>query len=293
MKEQNYVLFADTDMDVTPEVTDRYNAKLISMPYTMDEKEIYPYQSFDKFDEHAFYERLRKGAKPKTSALAPADYINYFEPVFKDGKDVLYVHFSAKMSGTFNALALAEKELKEKYPDRTIYQVDTKGITVLAYNIFCEIGDLYINGATVEEILKWAETEIDHFTVYFFANDLSFFRRSGRVKALAAVMGNLLGIRPIIYMDAGGMMTSIDKARGLSATIDKIMNYVKTLQDDIKNHRLIIAHSDAMENVELVKAKLIAEFGDDLNIEIVPVNPTAGCHCGPDCIGVCFHSTKR
>ena len=293
MKEQNYVLFADTDMDVTPDVTAKYKAQLISMPYTMDEEDVYPYQSFDKFDEHTFYEKLRKGAKPKTSALAPADYINYFEPVFKDGKDVLYVHFSAKMSGTFNSLALAKKELKEKYPDRTIYQVDTKGITVLAYNIFCEIGDLYIKGATVEEILKWAETEIDHFTVYFFANDLSFFRRSGRVKALAAVMGNLLGIRPIIYMDADGMMTSIDKARGLNATIDKIMNYVKTLQDDIKNHRLIIAHSDAMENVELVKAKLIAEFGDDLNIEIVPVNPTAGCHCGPDCIGVSFHSTKR
>lgn len=293
MKEQNYVLFADTDSDLTPEVTSRYNAKLISMPYTMDEKEIFPYESFDNFEVHEFYEKLRQGAKPYTSALSPKAYVNYFEPIFKDGKDVLYVHFSVAMSGTFNSLALAEKELKVKYPDRKIYRIDTKAISVLAYNIFCEIGDMYLAGATVDEILDWAKTEVDKFTVYFFANDLSFFRRSGRVKALAAVMGNLLGIRPVIYMDNGGMMTSIDKARGLNATIDKIMNYVKTLQDDIKNHRIIIAQSDAPENAELVKNRLYAEFGEDLNIITVPVNPTAGCHCGPDCIGVCFHAIHR
>lgn len=292
-KDKNFVLFTDTDTDITPTVANFYGYNLISMPYTLNDKEIFPYVDFDEFDCHAFYDTLRKGAKPKTSALSPKDYVRYFEPFFKDGKDVLYVHFSAAMSGTFNSLAIAEKELKEKYPDRTLYRVDTKGITILSYNIVREIGDLYLADKTIDEILTWAKTEVDKFTVYFFANDLSFFRRSGRVKALTAVMGNLLGIRPIIYMDNGGMMTSIDKARGLNATLDKIVGYVKELQDDIKGHRIIIGHSDARENADLLKERLEKEFGDGLNIEFVQVNPTAGSHCGPDGVGVCFHAIKR
>ena len=293
MSDLNYVLFTDTDTDITPEVAKKYGYNLISMPYTLNDKETFPYVDFDTFQAHEFYDALRKGAKPYTSALSPKDYVNYFEPFFKDGKDVLYVHFSAAMSGTFNALAIAEQDLKEKYPERTIYKLDTKGITILSYNIVREVGDMYLAGKSVEDILKWSETEVDKFAVYFFANDLSFFRRSGRVKMLAAVMGNLLGIRPIIYMDNGGTMTSIGKARGLNATLDKIMDYVKSLQDDIKNHRIIIGHADAPEIAETLKHRIIAELGDGLTIETVDVNPTAGSHCGPDTVGVCFHAIHR
>lgn len=292
-KERNYLLFTDTDTDITPEVAAYYGYNLISMPYAVDGKEILPYIDFNRFDCHAFYDSLRKGVMPKTSTLSPVDYVKYLEPAFAQGKDVLYVHFSAAMSGTFNALTIAEQELKAKYPERKLYRLDTKGITILSYNIVREVGDLYLAGKSVEEILEWAKTEVDKFTVYFFANDLSFFRRSGRVKALAAVMGNLLGIRPIIYMNDEGMMTSVDKARGMNATLDKIFDYVAKLQDDIKSHRVIIGHSDDLKTVELVKQRLIKEYGDDLNIEVVEVNPTAGSHCGPDAIGVCFHAIHR
>ena len=293
MTNQNYVLFTDTDCDFTPEVSKKYGYNLISMPYTVNDKETFPYVDFDKFESHEFYDALRKGAKTHTSALNPKDYVNYFEPYFKDGKDVLYVHFSVALSGTFNALAIAEKELKEKYPERTIYRIDTKGISILAYNIAMEIGDMYLAGKPVQEIIKWAEKEKDKFAVYFLANDLSFFRRSGRVKALAAVMGNLLGIRPIIYIDKDGIMTSIDKARGLNATLDKIMGYVRSLQDDIKSHRVLIANSDSMEIATQLKDRLLGEFGEDLNVEFVTINPTSGCHCGPDAVGVCFHAIHR
>ena len=289
----NFVIFTDTDTDVTPEIAAKYGYKLISMPYSIGDKEIFPYVDFDKFDAHEFYDMLRKGTMPTTSALSPLKYEEYFEPYFKEGKDVLYVHFSRAMSGTFNALNLAAESLKEKYPERTLYTVDTKGITICSYNITCEIGDLYLQGKSVEEILEWAEKEVDKFAIYFFANDLSFFARSGRVKAFAAFMGNILGIRPIINMGEDGMMCSVDKARGLKGTLEKIVGYVETLQEDIKNHRVIVGHSDAPETAKLLADKLKEKLGDDLNIEFVEVNPTAGSHCGPDGVGVCFHAKRR
>ena len=168
-----FVLFADTDTDITPEVAKEFGYNLISMPYSIDEKEIFPYEDFDAFDGHAFYEMLRNGTMPKTCGLSPSRYVEYFEPFFKEGKDIMYVHFSRAMSGTFNAMNIAIEELKEKYPERTLYLIDTKGISIGGLNIVKEVGDMYLSGKTPEEILKWAETEVDKFAVYFFVEDLS------------------------------------------------------------------------------------------------------------------------
>ena len=75
-----YALFTDTDTDITPEVAAHYEMKLISMPYEIDGKEVFPYVDFDKFDPHPFYDKLRSGVMPKTSALNPEIYKEYFEP---------------------------------------------------------------------------------------------------------------------------------------------------------------------------------------------------------------------
>ena len=288
-----YTLFTDTDTDITPEIAARYGYKLISMPYTIDGKEVYPYVDFKEFDYHAFYDRLRKGTIPTTSALSPVNYIDYFEPEFKKGLDVLYVHFSAAMSGTFNALRLALEELKEKYPERTVHLLDTKGITLGSYNICLSIGEMYKAGKSIEEIQSWAEEEVDKYAVYFYADDLKFFGKSGRVSGFAAFMGNIIGLKPIIFMDSDGVMKTKAKCRGRSQSLNKLLDYVEELQEDMRNHRVIIAHADA-EDIALELADLFKKrFGDDIKIEFDVVNPTAGSHCGPNAMGVTFHAKHR
>lgn len=288
-----FQLFTDTDTDITPEEASAYGYKLISMPYVRNDKEIYPYEDFEVFDSKEFYNALRGGELPSTCALSPVKYAEYFEPVLKEGKDILYVHFSAAMSGTFNAMRLAWEELSQKYPERKLYTVDTKGISICSLNIVKEIGDMAQAGASAEEILAWAEKEVDKFAVYFYADDLKFFGRSGRVSNFSAIMGNLLGIRPIINMNSEGIMASISKAKGKKATIKKVFDYVTELQDNIKDHRVIIGHADAIELAVELEKLLKERFGEDLRTEIVVVNPTAGSHCGPDTVGVCFHAIHR
>ena len=288
-----YTLFTDTDCDITPEIAARYGYKLISMPYTIEGKQVFPYVDFKEFDYKEFYGRLRKGVVPTTSALSPTEYIDYFEPEFKAGHDVLYVHFSGAMSATFNSLRLALEELKEKYPDRKLYQIDTKGITLGSYNICLSIGELYKNGASIAEIQAWADKEVDKTAFYFYADDLKFFGKSGRVSGFAAFFGNIIGLKPIIFIDTDGKMKTKDKCRGRKQTLQKLLQYVIDLEDDIKNHRVIIAHSDAMPIAEEFAGMMKKYFGEDLNIEFEPVNPTAGSHCGPNAIGVSFHAKHR
>ncbi len=288
-----YTLFVDTDSDMTPELCAKYGAKLIIMPYTLNDKEVKPYVDFDKFNGKEFYDILRKGTLPSTAALPPQAYIDYFEPEFKAGRDILYCHFSSAMSGTFNSMRLALEELKEKYPERNVYTVDTLSITAGSYAVAIEVMELYKEGKSIEEIQKWAETEVEKHTIYFYADNLKFFAKSGRVSGFKAFMGGLIGIKPIIYVSSEGKMVSIDKGRGRQAALNKILDYVKKLQDDIYSHRVVIGHSDALPLAEEMAAMLRKEFGEQLNIEFVEVNPTIGGHCGPDCIGVAFHSIHR
>ena len=211
-------LFTDTDTDITPAVAAEYGYRLISMPYSVDAKTVYPYVDFDEFEPRPFYDMLRSGVLPTTSAISKERYIEYFEPEFAAGNDILYVHFSRAMTVTFNAMDEAVAELKAKYPERSFHEIDTKGITTISYTIVREIGDLFKAGKTLEEVLEWAGTEVDKFAMYFFADDLKFFRRSGRVSGLAATMGTLIGIRPIIYMSQEGKMVSCGKEKGSSPT---------------------------------------------------------------------------
>ncbi|MBQ1684294.1 MAG: DegV family protein, partial [Clostridia bacterium] len=122
---------------------------------------------------------------------------------------------------------------------------------------------------------------------------LRFFRHSGRVSGIAGTMGTLLGIRPIIYMNEEGKMVSIGKEKGRQKAMDRLINYVVELGDNVKGHRVIIANSDTDEIVNELKNMLIEKFGEDLDIQIVDVNPTAGAHCGPNATGICFHSIHR
>ena len=286
-------LFTDTDTDFTPEIAKEYGYKLISMPYSIDAQTFYPYEDSETIDLHAFYDSLRNGVLPTTGGISAERYKNYFRPEFEKGNDILYVHFSAAMTITFRAMDEAVAELLKEFPERKFYHIDTKGITIVSYNIVREIGDMIKAGRTADEVLAWADREVLHFAQYFFADDLKFFKRSGRVSGIAATMGTLVGIRPIIYMNDEGKMVSIGKERGRANAMDRLVRVVEELGDDIKNHHFIIGHTDAPELAAELADMLHQRFGDDLLIETVVTNPTAGSHCGPNGVGVSFHAKSR
>ena len=287
------VLFTDTDTDLTPREAAKYGYRLISMPYCIGEETVYPYEDFEVFDPHTFYDSLRKGVMPTTTLLTVDRYLGYFEPVFANGDDILYVHFSAAMTGTFDVMENALSVLREKYPERRFYSIDTKGITIESLNIVKEVGDLFLAGRTADEIVLWADKEVDKFATYFFADDLKFFARSGRVGGLAAFMGGMLGVRPIIYMNAEGRMVSVGKEKGRHNALNRLVKYVEELGDDLERHRIIIGHSDSPELAQTLGYMLYEKFGGNIQIEYAVVNPTAGSHCGPDGVGVCFHAIHR
>jgi len=288
-----FVLYCDTDSDITLKEVKEYGIKLLSMPYTIDNIDTYPYVDFEEFNFHEFYEKLRSGVMPKTYALNQYQYEEKFEEDFKNGKDILCVHFSKSMSTSYNAMIAALENLKQKYPDRKYWTIDTKGITTISYAIIMEILKLYKNGTSAEEIVEWSKTNVDKFAMFFYADNLDFFRRSGRVSGIAALFGNMLNIHPIIHMSKEGQMVSIDKVRGTKAAYTKLLDYVEEYQEDIEKYPVYIGHTDCDKIVSSIKELLYERFGNNLNIIEIPVNPTSGAHCGPDSLGIAFRSKCR
>ncbi len=285
-------IYTDTDTDITPALAAEYGYKLISMPYSIDAQTTYPYVDFKTFDAHAFYDKLRSGVLPTTSAISKEQYLNYFIRDFAAGNEILYVHFSRAMTNTFDAMDQAIAELKAQYPAARFEDIDTKGITTISYAIVREVGDLVKAGKTLDEILSWAQTEVDKFAMYFFADDLKFFRRSGRVSGLAATMGTLIGVRPLIHMSQEGKMVSVGTAKGRPKAMAYLVDKLGELGDDIQNHRICIGHTDAPEIAKEIGRMIEEKYGPQ-QIEYVDVNPTAGSHCGPNGVGVCFHAKHR
>ncbi|MBR0286327.1 MAG: DegV family protein [Bacteroidales bacterium] len=285
-------IYTDTDTDITPAVAAEYGYTLISMPYSIDARTTYPYVDFKEFDAHAFYDTLRGGVLPTTSAISKDQYKNYFIRDFAAGNEILYVHFSRAMTNTFDAMDQAIAQLKKQFPAARFEEIDTKGITTISYAIAREVGDMVKAGKTLDEILEWAKVEVDKFAMYFFADDLKFFRRSGRVSGLAATMGTLIGVRPLIHMSQAGKMESIGTVKGRPNAIKALVDKVAELGEDIEKHRICIGHTDAPEIAQEVGRQIEERFGKQ-NIVYVDVNPTAGSHCGPNGVGVCFHAKNR
>lgn len=289
-----YVLFADSDCDITPEKAKDFGyTAIIPMPFTMDGKTVYPYRDMEDFDVPAFYRKLEGGSLPITDTVSVEEYEELFSKEFEKGNDILYIHFSEAMSETFANMRLAQTELKKKYPERTLYDVDTKGIAVLSYGILEEAGKLYKKGISAPDLVKWVQEQVPHWTMYLFADNLSYFKKSGRVSGISATMGSILGIRPIIWITPEGKMETLTTERGREKAVDSLVNMVVELGEDFKHHKIYIGHANAPEFVEEAKQGLYEKLGRDIRIETVLTNPTAGSHCGPNSMGIAFYCAHR
>ena len=286
-----YQLFCDSNCELWHETVKDLGLNVIRMPYVLGDEEIF-YDMGEKHDFKGFFENMRNGAAPKTAALNEYAYTEYFEPVLARGEDIYYVTFSHQMSGTFNAMKNVIAQLKEKYPEREIRFKDSKLISLGSGFVTYYAAKKYQEGATMDELDSYLDELIPHVATYFVVEDLTYLHRGGRVSGVSKVVGNLLGIKPILYFNEEGKILNINKVKGFKKALATLRDYMKAKQGDIKNHKVYILQADNETEAENFANMLRETFGE-LDIEIWPVGPVIGSHCGPGTIGLIFHCSEK
>ena len=262
----------------------------ISMPYYIDGQE-YFYDLGKATDFRKFYDLVRAGNIPKTQALNPEDYKKFLTPYFERGEDILYISFSHRLSGTFQSLELALRELKESYPDRRCTVFDTNSISLGAGIQAEEAAKLWKKGASDEEILDFLGTFTDRVCVYFVVDDLMHLKRGGRCSGLAAVAGTVLGLKPMLSVGADGGLTVLSKIAGRKKAIRTLAEKVAEELTD-ESCSVYVVDADCPEEGDRLR-DLILEKRPNAHVVRQIVGPVIGSHCGPGTLGVIFVGDHR
>lgn len=286
-----YQLFCDSNCELWHTTVEELGLNVIRMPYLLDGEELF-YDMGENTDLKAFFDKMRAGSAPKTSALNEYAYTQYFEPILARGEDIYYITFSHQMSGTFQSMKAAIAALKEKYPEREIRYKDTKMIS-LGSGFVSYYGALkYKEGATMDEMDAYLDTLIPNVAVYFVVDDLTYLHRGGRVSGVSKVIGNMLGIKPILYFNEEGKIINIDKVKGKKKALAKLIEFVRTKGSELDKYKMYILEADCRPEAEAFAQQLRDNFGD-LDIVIQTIGPVIGAHCGPGTIGLIFHAKEK
>jgi len=248
--------FCDTNCELWYEKAEQLGINVIKMPYTLG-NEMYFYDLGKETDCKAFFGAMRNGDSAKTQALNMDEYIEYFEPVFASGEDIVYVTFSQTMSGTFNSMRLAIEALSEKYPERKITVIDNN----VGYGGGLNIADEYINAITRFGVWKDTAFRIEGEAVYGLT---STFIRAWHLAAGEAL--NYANYKPTVKKESDGIIqpyfdTPLDKLNICESAYLGVIN-------NAKKYVYITTPYLVIDNEMITSLCLAAQSGIDVKIMV-------------------------
>ncbi|MBO5211941.1 MAG: DegV family protein [Clostridia bacterium] len=291
----DYVISSCSTADLTVEQFKEKNINYLCFNYYLDGKE-YPDDMGQTMSFKDFYDAMKNGAETKTSQINVETYYNYFKSVLEQGKDVFHISFSSGLSGSYNSARLAIEDLKAEFPERKIYLVDSLAASSGLGLFIDKIAELRDSGMSIDELYTWAEKNKKRVHHWFFATDLTFFVKGGRVSKVAGWFGTVLKICPLLNVDLNGKLIAREKVRGKSNVIKRIVDKMQENADGglDYNDRCYICNSDCMEDAEAVKS-LIEERFHNLKgkVRIYSIGTTIGSHTGPGTVAIFFFGKER
>lgn len=291
----DFCLSCCSTVDLDPERMKKRNLRYVCFRYTLDGTEYFDDMGLSMPSEELF-RRMSDGAETKTSQVSVEEYITHFEQMLEQGLDVLHVTLSTGLTGTYNAACIARDELKERYPERKLYVVDSLGASS-GYGLIMEtLADLRDEGKTIDELRDWVEANKLRMHHWFFSTDLSFYVRGGRISKAAGMVGTMLSICPLLNMDVEGHLAPREKLRGKRRVIQRVVEKMEAHAQDGLNYsrKCFICHSLCLEDARAV-ADLVEQRFPKLQgrVEIFPIGTTIGSHTGPGTVSLFFWGSPR
>ena len=242
------------------------------------------------------FRQMDAGAMTKTSQVSTGEYMDFWRPFLKEGKDILHICFSSGLSGSYQSALVARDELKEEFPERKILLVDSMAASS-GYGLLMDtLADLKKGGMGMEELCEWAEANKLRLQHWFFSTDLTYYIRGGRVSKGAGMIGQALNICPLLNVNYKGELAPREKIRGKKKVMQRTLEMMKQhAENGLKySGKCFISHSLFQEEAKEL-ASMIEQTFPELNgkVEIFPIGATIGSHTGPGTIALFFWGDQR
>lgn len=280
-------IFCDTDSELYFEYANKFDIKVIRMPYNLDGEEKLA-DLGETFDPKQFFGAMRAGAKASTAGLNEETYYDIFKPYFEKGDDILYIAFSSKMSKTFDYLEIAINRLKTEYPAVKYRRFDTLNIC-LGTGILVYLGAKYCreHGDDIDATYDYLEKIRDKVGIYFTVEDMKYLARGGRISPAKAKIGNLMNIKPVLTV-VDGKLDVCQKCNGLKKAVNFMLDtFEENVDADFDGAPIIVLDADNAAVGDDIEARVRQNHADG-EIWHLAIGPVVGAHAGPGTIGIIF-----
>ena len=279
MNEQKIAILTDSSADITPEIIDKYDIKVLPLHIMYPEKE---YQDGVDIDPLMTYRRF-PAEFPNTSTPNLVEVEEKFDQIHEEGYEkVIAICISSGLSGTCNTIRLAA----EDYDKMQIFVFDTKNVSV-GSGVFAIWAAWKVSrGASYEEVCRGLVDKIYDSKVMFYMDTLKYLQRGGRIGHVASVVGTALKLKPIISCDREGIYYTVAMIRGAKQGKKKLLDEVLKYIGDCKHCWIIIGHGDALEEAKAMEQMLMEKVRSKRILYIKQITATMAVNTGPGLVGV-------
>ena len=288
----DFVILTDSCCDMTAQMAADLELEVLPLSLNMGERVYHNYLDGREIGFRDFYAQLRAGALATTSAISVGVFDEAMRKILDSGRDVLYLAFSSALSTTYQSAMIAADDLREAYPGRKIFVVDTLcaslGQGLLVYLCVQEKR----KGKTIDQVRAFAEEIKGKVCHWFTVDDLNHLKRGGRVSAAAALFGTMLSIKPVLHVDDTGHLVPVSKTRGRKASLLALVDRMAESVIDPAGQTIFISHGDCEADANFVADEVRRRFGVR-DIHINYVGPVIGNHSGPGTLALFFLGSHR
>ena len=290
-----YCISCCSTADLTKEYFEKRGIRYVCFHYELGGKD-YLDDLGQTMPPSELYRRMLAGEDAKTSQVSIGEYTDLFKEILNEGKDILHLTLSSGISGTYNSAQIAAEQLKDEYPDRKIYVVDSLAASSGYGFLVDRVADMKDQGKDIDELYNWVCENKKKVQHWFFTSDLTFFIKGGRVSKAAGFFGGMLGICPLLNVDYQGRLIAREKVRSKRKVIQRIVQKMEENAEDGLEYsgKCFISQSECIEDAKAVAALIESRF-PNLNgkVQIYPIGATIGSHTGPGTVALFFWGKER
>ena len=285
---KDYLIATSSTADLPRTWLDEHRIPFISYSYTVNGE---PREDDCREESRAaVYKGMRAGDDLKTSMINEYVYYDFFKSLMESGKDVVFLDMSEKMSVSFENARRASETIRKEYPNQEFYVMDTRCISGGLGLLVMKMVALKEAGKSFEEVCAWGEENKLRIAHRFTVDDLNYLKRGGRVSNASALVGSLLGIKPVLYVPDRGTLDVVKKARGRKAALKSIRDAVLNdfSKSDPAGTEIHILHADCKGDAEYIRDEIKSAYPQVGEITITQLGVVIGAHCGPGLLTVFY-----